>query len=608
MKKIAFLLITLVCALSTQARIVKITTADGTDKYYATTELSAIDFNDDGTFTVTDYKGEVLDATGAQLSTLSVSDKEIVYEREEHTLAFSLDLTSWDPEPLSERDAVIYKILYPSQDPYGNTITLSGTITIPKDIYDGEVNCDGILMWHHFTSTYKNQISTRGYLYGEGLLLANPIKPNYIIVSSDFYGFGATERFPQAYLCGTTNAQAMIDILDAGRRILDAEGIDYGPLIFNAGYSSSGYDALATQKLRDMKYADHVSFDKTFAGGSPSDVCRVYTELIKQDTTAYNVSLPLVCVAYNETYNLGLDYTALFQSPVPENINDWILSKNYSTFELNNVIGREKHVSDIMQPAYCDLNSPESLALQELLKKFDVSNDWEPDLNQRIFIYHSRGDDYIPVNAARPLVRYLSAHGMKASVIPHKTPLQTNFLVSDLGHLTGTLVYLVQTIAQLKAWPVMYKDGHLRLEVLEKLNGDIDVVELMRQLDLMGIDCRGLILSVINTFTDAEGNPVKIDLSAITMKLAAICEKNGIDLEELLVVLEDCGISVEQFINDLLQYFAEYNPCGDEAEGEPITDKSLKVKRACDKALAPRTAADDYAKQLLDWFSEVGIR
>lgn len=61
--------------------------------------------------------------------------------------------------------------------------------------------------------------------------MANPLNLNYIVVESDFYGFGATERFPQAYVQGTINGKASLDCLLAARRILDERGFDYGPLI-----------------------------------------------------------------------------------------------------------------------------------------------------------------------------------------------------------------------------------------------------------------------------------------------------------------------------------------------------------------------------------------
>ena len=73
-------------------------------------------------------------------------------------------------------------IAYPSKDPEGNPVELSGYIAVPSDIYSGEQPVDGILLYNHYTQLNYNDAPTRGYATGEDFVIANPLRPNYIVV------------------------------------------------------------------------------------------------------------------------------------------------------------------------------------------------------------------------------------------------------------------------------------------------------------------------------------------------------------------------------------------------------------------------------------------
>ena len=170
----------------------------------------------------------------------------------------------------------------------------------------------------------------------------------------------------QAFAQGTPNAYATLDGLLAARQLLDKMGFDYGPLLFNVGYSSGGYDALIVQKVRDKEYADQVSFDKTFAGGSPSDICEAYRQYVILDETAYNAVPLLIMVCTKETQMLNIDYKDVFQPYICDRIDELILSKQYSSWPVCDSIGREKKIHEILSPTYCNLDSPESQFMQQL--------------------------------------------------------------------------------------------------------------------------------------------------------------------------------------------------------------------------------------------------
>jgi len=600
MKKIFLLLLGMVSLLTAEAKVVKITLADGSVKIFTSSQLSAIDFNEDGTLSLTTYDGEQLPPLAGKFEMIEIGDDAAISDIYPDNLSFNIDADGVPVDINSERSIVKVNYVYPSTDPFGEAITLSGTMLIPSEIWSGEAKSEGILMMNHYTKFHRDEAPTISNGELENMLLANPLKPNYIIVESDFYGFGTTVRFQQAFLQGLANARASLDGLLAAQSLLRELGFDYGPLCFNIGYSSAGYDALAAQKLRDIEYADRISFDKTFSGGGPSDVCEAYRQYVIKDRTAYNAVPLLLMVSTNETQKLNLDYKDVFQPEVASRIDELIFSKSYSSWPVCDAIGRDKLVSEILSGPYCNLSSIESQNIQDILRGFNMTNDdWTPDPSQRIYLFHSRGDDYVPIESARPMVAFLKSKGMEPSIIPGRTNFQTNFVVRNMGHLSATLIYFVQTLSAIQAWPQMYTDNQLNPTYQKIVGADIDLVGTLRQLDAMGFDCRSVIgqlqerLSALGQSDIAQG----IDLSKITQATEDVLNQMGFTKEELLEMAEDSGIDITKTIVDFIIYMSE-TPADGGDTGAPALQQLNRAGSVLD---APLTPADEYAQQLRDW-------
>ena len=600
MKKIFLLLLGMVSLLTAEAKVVKITLADGSVKIFTSSQLSAIDFNEDGTLSLTTYDGEQLPPLAGKFEMIEIGDDAAISDIYPDNLSFNIDADGIPVNLNSERSIIKVNYVYPSTDPFGESITLSGTMLIPSEIWSGETPSEGILMVNHYTKFHRDEAPTISNGELENMLLANPLKPNYIIVESDFYGFGTTVRFQQAFLQGLANARASLDGLLAAQSLLRELGFDYGPLCFNIGYSSGGYDALAAQKLRDIEYADRISFDKTFSGGGPSDVCEAYRQYVIKDRTAYNAVPLLLMVSTNETQKLNLDYKDVFQPEVASRIDELIFSKSYSSWPVCDAIGRDKLVSEILSGPYCNLSSIESQNIQDILKGFNLTNDdWSPDPSQRIYLFHSRGDDYVPIESARPMVAFLKSKGMEPSIIPGRTNFQTNFVVRNMGHLSATLIYFVQTLSAIQAWPQMYTDNQLNPTYQKFVGTDVDLVGTLRQLDAMGFDCRSAInqlqerLSALGQSDIAQG----IDLSKITQATEDVLNQMGFTKEELFEMAEDSGIDITKTIVDFIIYMSE-KPAEGGDTGAPALQQLNRAGSVLD---APLTPADEYAQQLRDW-------
>ena len=611
MKKILLTLIALVTFTAVDAKVIKITMKDKTTKVFTSSELSAIDFNEDGTTTITSYNGEILAQLSAEVEDVEVSDEAVITEIKEITMEFNPDLvnaltdlsngglaTLDDVHAISSRPAHQVNFVYPTVDPWGEPITMSGCMFIPDNIWNAEVNSEGVILFNHFTTTSNAMLPSQGMAFIESWFLANPLMPNYIIVESDFYGWGATVRFPQAYMQGDVNGRASNDALLAARRLLGDLSIGTGILNFNVGYSSGGFDALATQRVRDMEHPYEICFDKTFAGGSASDLKTSYSEIIKVDTTGLTASVPMLIVATNETQKLGLNYADVFAPDIAAGLDELLLSKKYGPFIICRYIGTDRKIHDMFTSAYNDLESAESKALLDVYENISLTNGWLANPSQRIYVYHSRLDDVAPIQSARSLLKYLKEYGYEPSIIPGATNLQTNYVVPT-GHMKGMLPWFVQTVAAIKAWPLMYYKGELNetYKFLADQSKD-DPVAIMRYFDAMGFDCRGIVNQLLamdpNIIVDG-----KVDLELLKQDLDALCQLRGITLNDLNEMMEDSGIQFDVFLMELVDYLNE-NPDTDVMRADIRSIRSSKNELT--------NPVETYENQLYDWLEANGVK
>lgn len=239
-----------------------------------------------------------------------------------------------------------------------------------------------------------------------------------IVISADLYGWTLTEDKPQAYCCGDITAIETMDFYDAALQVLAEKGYDYQGLpLFNMGYSSGGYSAMAVQRFVDQQRSD-IHFELTAAGSSPFDINAVYKNQVETNTTVYVCALPLMVVAYKEIFNLPFEYSEVFQEPLASNIQSWILSKDYGTWDINELIGIDKPIDQILTPAACDFNSSISQILMEKFRENSVCGEgqtWQPSTTTEYFILHSSKDTYMDWHVSEEMANYLKDKGCKVT-------------------------------------------------------------------------------------------------------------------------------------------------------------------------------------------------
>lgn len=505
---------------------------------------------------------------------------------------------------LYERKMHRIDIAYDTKDPEGNACRMSGVIIIPKDVYDGEQICDGTVLMHHYTQMAKKDAPSRGYNQGEDLVLANPLSPNYIMVLPDFYGFGITEDKDQWYCYGTANAHPALDCLLAAQELLKERGIEQGQFLISAGYSSGGYDAIATQKVRDMEYKDRVSFDHIIVGGLPFDLKEAYYQFVTYKDQFWRVfGLLLVVDSYNHHANLGFTPEQMLKSPFAEKFEDWVHSGNYTTTDIMKEV-QGLSLSDVFQEPFLTLNSDEYKKVTEALEKVALKKDWVPDPTQKYSVFHLYKDATVPVSSGRALLSFLSGYEykdgqenpFKKSIIPEQTNLTTDFIIPNKDHsLAGGIMYYIGLTAMMTALPVLYYDGELNTHYADLVKG-LTPMEIAKTLN----EKYNLKAMIRERMEEGGGSTDIFSLLAqITNTVDGYLQPYELDFSDLIVMADDSGLSLE----DIFSIY-NYLTAPEESANNVRSFNGTRKSKADDRQQMSPFLTDYYINYLTNWYKK----
>ena len=504
-----------------------------------------------------------------------------------------------------------YVYEYTSKDADGKPATISGVIMIPSEVASGEAPCDGIMLFNRATLGSPDDAPSTGNTQLLNGLVANPLKPNYILVMSDFIGYGSSIDYPSFYHSGDVNARNSLDGLLAARQLLDDNGISQGKYLFNLGFSQGGSESLYVAKLRDMEYKDKgVTFTKTFAGGGPTDYAIAYREYVNQDRCKDCKDVIMMMISCVENCHMNIDYKDLFKEPLASGAKEYVKTKKKSTLS-DYGVSMEDSLHNLIQPAYMDLESEQAKAFIAKLEEINLMNGWEPDLEQRYFIEHSRHDNYVPIQCVRAIIPWMRDKGFTPSIVPGKTNLQTNTLVFKLDHTLSAIVWLIQTVAAIEVWPVMYYEGeqnHYYHDIVK----DMNLLKVVKTLESWGINIRKvvndnnsrsledvIVEGIADGSLDPNGSiaqlraPFRASVLDLIPGAADLLAKVDLTTDDAMEMLEDSGIT----LMDMLEVFAYImSPASSpQVEGDVLSTLEERVE-------APLYLMRYYENTLANWF------
>jgi fermentation-respiration switch protein FrsA (DUF1100 family) len=324
-------------------------------------------------------------------------------------------------------DIRIDAIRYFTTDPKGNKILASGIVAYPAF-----EPIRSVVMAEHYTIAANHEAPSETMFVTESALAFF----RYAVISPDFLGFGASKDVPHPYLHVETTAGASLDMLFAVREYMERKSRPLADDVYIIGYSQGGAAALAVQKVAEEKYADAVHINKVLAGGGPYDPVAIFDELKEKGEASYACAVPLTIIGLNYGDNLNLDFTQLFTGPLLQNYDEWINSKNYTTGEINKMIGTGE-ISQFIHPDFFtyEANS-ESAKLYASLARNSLI-DWTP--RAPLLLFHGTKDTTVPYSCAQHAYDSFKSKGCDVTL----TPINSDHKGSALEFTLYVLAHLI---------------------------------------------------------------------------------------------------------------------------------------------------------------------
>ena len=300
--------------------------------------------------------------------------------------------------------ATVYNFEYPSQDPFGKPVTLSGSIIVGEEV-EADKKAAGTVLYNHFTVFQKDECPSKGDLAVPMIVVGSKM----IVVAPDYYGFGVTESKNQAYCIPSANAQASVDALIAARKLLKEKGYTCDDLLFNVGYSQGGQTSVGVLRLLAQKYPD-IKVTHTIAGGGPYDIGETYSQFIEKKESTMPSTVISSVLSFNEYFNMGVDESKVFQKEVLDKIPEYLRSKNYKRSELEGKLA-PNDLTKVFLPDMFDSNSALSKKFMETFEKDNLCSGWTPRKTERITLVHNEKDGCVPYANATKMADFFEQKG-----------------------------------------------------------------------------------------------------------------------------------------------------------------------------------------------------
>ena len=342
-------------------------------------------------------------------------------------------------------DYMNYVFNYPSVDPFGNPCTLSGTITVDKTLIKDDKPYHGILLYNHFTIYATTQAPSRGAVeFPTGAAFTN-----FIVVAPDYYGFGITEKEPQAYCISRANGRASLDAYLAAKRLIEDLQVKKGNDFVIAGYSEGGQTTMAVLREISERHPE-IKVKRAFAGDGPYDINSMY-DAITQGYTEMPSTVCNVLYAYNHFCRLGYDIHDYLKDPVASHFDEWFLSKQNKRRALDEELIKTKKTSDICTDAVLNTNSSLSRRFKEAFSADALTSGWTPRKDFDVMLFHDTKDDVVPVENFYAMSKFLKDKGIKTEEFVGEYSSETTKELGVTNHEVSALTFFLRIIEWMRA-------------------------------------------------------------------------------------------------------------------------------------------------------------
>ena len=280
---------------------------------------------------------------------------------------------------------VTFPVAYWSQTPQGDSLLVSGRVYLPKNRI-----LNGIIIANHYTMTSDEEVPSNRISMEIVYLLKG-----YAVIMPDYVGYGLSRDELHPYLHWRNAAQTAVDLLNCMPELLDYYGYSYPKDVVITGYSQGGAVALGVARMIEENYhqENEWSVRKLYAGAGPYDPAGTYLFSMERNEMGIPAAIPLIVMGLNDAYELGFALDEFFLDPLLSNYEDWVVSKEYTVGQINQLMG-STIMSELMTEDALTLDSPQADMLYEVLL---WNSNVGYDLQAPAYFLHSLEDEVVPL-------------------------------------------------------------------------------------------------------------------------------------------------------------------------------------------------------------------
>ena len=173
-------------------------------------------------------------------------------------------------------DVSVKSMTHATTSPNGTAALISGAVLVPTG-----AACRGpftVIAYAHATSRDRTRTMANPNDKETRLLINMYAAKGFVVVATDYLGFGQSDFSYHPYLHADSEATSVIDSVRAARTLLGQSGVPLNGKVLLAGYSQGGHAALAAQRAIERGEAADVAVVATGAMSGPYDLALTFQE------------------------------------------------------------------------------------------------------------------------------------------------------------------------------------------------------------------------------------------------------------------------------------------------------------------------------------------
>jgi len=303
-----------------------------------------------------------------------------------------------DIASLIKHDVKSYKIVY--ETTYnGNKIHASGLILVP----DGITDAAPILSIQHGTAFLKSDAPTISGSDGMELFAS----AGYITLLPDYIGYGVSSSIFHPYYDKEYSANAVIDLINAGKEFMNSQHVPFSDKLFLAGYSEGGYVTLAAAHEIETNATHGLKLTAVAAGAGGYDLNDMLKGITTESYYDYPSYIAFVLMAYNNTYNWNKPLSYFFSAPYAAALTKY-MDGTHDGDEINAELTTDMPAL-FESGFYARLKQPGGeTELKQAIATNDISG-WGTSVPIRL--YHGTKDEIIPVTNSEITLQHFQDAG-----------------------------------------------------------------------------------------------------------------------------------------------------------------------------------------------------